>query len=115
VSRKVAAGESLDRLAEGLRAYRAELEESPKLARLNQFGRRLAEDYEDLRKELHEFQRTNALPIRMPYVKAVTWARSVFHGTMGLTAALMYHFVLTRSQSVMIIGILAVVAVTLEV
>jgi len=116
VRRRKAAAEALDRMAESLRAYRAALAGSPTVARLKEFSRRLAEDYEDLRAELREFQRQDGTKaVRLPHVKPVTWARSAFHATMGLTGLVLYHLVLTRGQAVAIMAGLSGLAIALEV
>jgi dolichol kinase len=115
-TRKRAAGEAMDRMTASLRAYAVELSSGPNAVRLKQFGRRLAEDYEDFRQEFREFRREDGTrPIRLPHVKPVTWARGVFHGLMGLSAVLLYQFVLTQAQAVTIMGVATFTAVTLEV
>ncbi len=114
--RRKAAGDSLDRIGVGLRAFAAELGESQRVVRLKQVGRRLAVDYEELRAELRDFQRqAGTRGVRLPAVKPVTWSRSVFHGCMGVGAVLLYHFVLTYWQSVAIMGLVAFAAATLEI
>jgi dolichol kinase len=118
--RRKTAREAMDRLSASLSAYAAELAERPTVARMKQFAHRLSVDYEELRAELKTEWAAfpvadGTRPLRLPPLKPVTWARSVFHGATGLLGVLMYQFVLTQSQALAIMGCLAATAVVLEV
>jgi dolichol kinase len=114
--RKQAAGEAFARMAEGLHDFLEATAGSPTAVRMKKLGRRLAEDYEALRAELREFQREDgATDVVLPHVKPVTWARSAFHLAMGLSAIVLFHFVVTQAQAILIMGAVAFTALTLEI
>lgn len=75
---------------------------------------KLAASYEQMRKLV------DALPQPVPAAAAprisrTNLARSVFHAGSGLFAALVYHFLLTRPQAIMVMGSLAAIFVGLEI
>jgi dolichol kinase len=115
-SRNRIAGEAVERVTAGLRAYAAELASGPNGRRLQKVGRRLAEDYEILRNELHEFRHAHGVAsFNLPHLQPVTWTRGVFHALTGLAAVLMYQFVLTQRQAVLVMGALALGVAAVEV
>ncbi len=106
--------ESLDRVADTLRAYAAEVAQGPMAARLESAQARLAKSYEDL---LHQLRMRRAAlgAIRLPHLKPVRVGRSVFHVFCGLLAAVLYETVLERGQAMIVLLSLLGLFGTLEI
>lgn len=106
--------ESLDRVADTLRNYAAEVAQGPMAARLETAQATLAKSYEDL---LHQIRLRRAAlgAIRLPHLKPVRIGRSVFHVFCGLLAAVLYETVLERAQAMTVLLSLLGLFGTLEI
>ncbi len=107
---------SLERISGNLRAYALEIEESRNVIRLKETYQSLAQGYELLRVELEAFRKQHAIAktLRTQRLKTDNYARNVFHITMGLTAVLLYEYVLSYRQASIIILSLCAIALVLE-
>jgi dolichol kinase len=80
------------------------LTEQVDAARWRSLYARLAQTYEDLRGLLASLP-TTVPDHRVARISRTNLSRSVFHAAMGLGAALLYHFVLTRTQAIVIMAV----------
>lgn len=112
---------ALDRALEGisrnLRGYAHELEESRNAQRLREMYQSLAQGYELLRVELAAFRKEHSLRNAFPVqrLKTTNYARNLFHITMGVTAVLVYEYLLTRPQASILVGSLLALFLSLEI
>ncbi len=115
-SRKEALPKKLGELRASLQVYSAEMAQKCSLQRLKEIRASLTRRYEDFVAQMRSAQiwgagvRPRFRSLRLPKV-----ARSVFHVTIGVTAVLLYQFVLTQRLAVAILLGLLVIFTALEV
>jgi dolichol kinase len=108
--------ESMRAMAERLRAYTAELSDSPNMQALKERRDHLARAYEELLLELKERRVARAAALAQSrQLKPRNYARNAFHISNGVVAVTLYHFFLTRAQSLYVLGTIFAVFATLEI
>jgi dolichol kinase len=107
---------SLSAVLEQLRAYVEALRAQPDADTLRARSSSLARSYEDFLLALREANVEDAEKLnRSRQLKPINYVRNLFHASMGLLAASLYHFVLTRSQALFILVSVFVAFGALEV
>jgi len=109
-ARKAAVAPKLDELSRDLKAFAAELSESPAAERVKQLADQLSFHYEDLRRYLKERKASIALK----KLKPINYKRNVFHVLMGTSAVAIFELLLTYTQAIWILAGLSTVVITLE-
>ncbi len=115
-ARRQTLGESLERMSTSLRSMAAELAEHPRVARVRSWRNRLSTNYEDLLRSVRRSRVAQAgQPLQLPHLKPANYHRNVFHVAMGLVSVLLYELVLTWPLTMLVLGSISTVVVTLEV
>ncbi|MFH1436141.1 MAG: diacylglycerol/polyprenol kinase family protein [Pseudomonadota bacterium] len=114
--RQKASSRSLKQIADTLRDYSRELTSHPEVQRLQALYQSLARSYEELRLHLRDMEAAGLVrPSLVDQLTPVNYARNAFHAGMGLFAVLMYEFVITYTQALIILFALNVVFFSLEI
>ena len=114
--RQKASSSSLKNVADTLRDYSRELTSHPEVKRLQAMYKSLSRSYEELRLHLKDMETAGLVrPSLIDQLTPVNYTRNMFHATMGLTAVLMYEFILTYNQAIIILMSLVVVFTSLEI
>ena len=105
--RQKACARSLDKVAEALRDYSRELECTPRGRRLHTLYVTLSRYYEELIVHLQELKMDGELKAaHVGHLMPINYARNAIHAILGLYAVLMYEFVITHRQAIIILLIL---------
>lgn len=95
---------NLETVAERLRVYSAELSARANKQTLKDVYQTLQVGYEELVNEISQLRQEGLISTaRASHLKPVNYARNIFHAMMGITAAVMYQFVLTRNESMVVL------------
>jgi len=108
---------SLERLAVNLRAFSRELSEHPNTKRMRMMYASLAQGYEEMLAQARQTRIAGCQRLsRAMHLKPTNYSRNIFHALMGVGAASLYHFALSRSQAMAILlslfGLFALLEVT---
>jgi len=107
---------SLEELSQHIQAYSAELASRPDVKQLKNLYTRLSSNYEEMVLNFQELKISGLKKItRSSHLKPTNYARSIFHMVMGMTSMVMYQFVLTQQQAVIILTTMAVFFGSLEI
>ncbi len=116
--RQEQARQSLEAIATSLSAYRQEVSESTEanVQALKEHYTNLCGEYSRLLVRLNEMKiRSVQGMARSSFLKPTNYTRNIFHATNGIVAVLLYHFVLTKSLALWIIGPMLGVFAFLEI
>lgn len=109
---------ALDRVVRSTETYLGELAipDTPR-KRLKALAGPLSLGYEELRRELKRFPESGSFlrSPRLERMKPVNYRRNLFHVAMGLGAAGLYEFFLTRGQAILVLSIVLGIAVSFEI
>lgn len=104
---------SMEEMRGALDAYLETLEAKPSVKQARQSWHTLSLRYETMLESARAHRL--AKKVRQAHLKPTNYVRSVFHALSGLTGALLYHFVLTRNQALVVLLTGATIFATLEV
>ncbi|MDY0059187.1 MAG: SEC59/DGK1/VTE5 family protein [Myxococcota bacterium] len=97
----------LEETAGTLRAWVAELDGlTPREPQLQTLWERLSKNYEALRDYTGRLRTTSEEATSLGAIKPRNYARNLFHVGMGLGGVLAYHFLLSRTQALVVLAIL---------
>lgn len=107
---------SLEKIAVTLKDYSTELNGSRQLKKLHSKYLLLSRYYEELMFHLRDLKLVGERDLsRTDYLRPVNYTRNIFHACMGLFGVLMYEFVITYNQVVIILLSLVTVFASLEI
>ena len=114
--RQKASSRSLKQIADTLRDYSRELTSHHEGGRLQALYQSLSRSYEELRLHLRDMETAGFVrPSLVDQLTPVNYSRNAFHVGMGLIAVLMYEFVITYTQAIIILVALNVAFGSLEI
>lgn len=110
----------LERIRESMAEYSHEVANGPSAARLKEMSHNLGEQYEDLRRKIRNWRRTQTdglvrSQVSLKPLKPINYSRNLFHVGMGIFAVAMYEFFLTPFQALVVMAVVASAVVLLEV
>lgn len=116
VAKREALAESLERMSETLRTVSQTLADRPRNSRWREMSRRLGANYEEIVAHIRSLRDpVTTRRVQARHLKPVNFKRNVFHVGMGLGALLLYEFVLTWPQTMLVLGVISAIALFLEI
>jgi dolichol kinase len=116
VAKREALGESLERMSETLRTASQTLAERPRSSRWREMSSRLGANYEEVVAHIRSLRDpvTTRRLMGKP-LKPINYTRNIFHLGMGLASVLLYEFVLSWPQTMIVLGVISSIALFLEI
>ncbi len=111
--RRVAFSTTLDDIDEYLKAYKAELAESPNVKKLNSLYDSMAASYEEMLSQIKSFGAN--IKVKSGHLKPINYPRNILHVFCSVGMAMLYTFVLTRFQAMAIVLPVTAFFILLEV
>jgi dolichol kinase len=103
-SQRGALHNALEKVAERLSVYSAELDKRPNGRKLKAVYGTLSAGYEELVDEITELRRIGLITsARASHLKPMNYARNVFHAMMGISSAIMYGLLISRETALIIV------------
>jgi len=106
----------LEEVEASLRSFSEEMEESPSMRKIKQARLEFSRRYEDLAAQVRAWRKEHRFRgVSLPRIKATNYLRNVFHMSMGLFGILMYEFVLSQPQAMLVLASILAVFLSLEI
>ena len=107
---------AFEEIADNLSAYKKELYKSQNVKRLQLLYSSLSTNYEIMIETLQKSKVASIINMaRASHLKPINYTRNMFHIGMGLGSAALYHYLLSRGQAILLVGLFVAFVTFVEV